>query len=48
MASAQKWLEQAQIGRNTPENIAIQLEAFMVSGCAERLEEPWKPKESKY
>jgi len=47
-AGAQKWLEQAQIGCNTPENIAIQLEAFIVSGCAEQLEEPQKPKESKY
>jgi len=47
-AGAQKWLEQAQIGHNTPENIAIQLEAFTVSGCAEQLEEPQKPKESKY
>ena len=45
---AEKWLEHAQIGRNTAKNIAIQLEGFVTSGCAEQFEETQKPKESKY
>ena len=43
---AQKWLQHAEIGRNTPHEAAMQLEAFSVAGFAERIEK--KTKESKY
>jgi hypothetical protein len=43
---AQKWLQHAEIGRNTPHEAAMQLEAFTVAGFAERIEK--KTKESKY
>ena len=45
---AEKWLGLAEIGCNTPSGIATQLEAFATSGCAERIEETPKTKESKY
>jgi hypothetical protein len=45
---AQKWLELVEIGRNTPGAIAMQLEGFVTSGCAEQIKETPKTKESKY
>jgi len=34
---AGKWLENAEIGNNPPVEAARQLEAFVISGCAQRV-----------
>ena len=45
---AQKWLASAEIGNNLPGKIAIQLEGFIVSGCAEQVNKRKKTKEGRY
>ena len=45
---ADKWLQYAEIGRNIPEEAAMQLEAFTLSGFAARIEKTQKTKESMY
>lgn len=45
---AQKWLEVAEIGHNTPGGIAMQLEGFVTSGCAKRIKGTLRTKECKY
>jgi hypothetical protein len=35
---AQQWLEIADIGHNTPQDTAVQLEGFCTSHCGERIQ----------
>lgn len=34
---AQKWLAHTEVGCDTPENVAVQMEGFAVSGISKRL-----------
>lgn len=45
---AQKWVESAEIGNNHPDSIATQLEGFIISGCAGRVNKLKKTKEGRY
>jgi hypothetical protein len=35
---AQNWVQNAEIGNDTPDNIAMQLEGFTASGCNKRVQ----------
>src|SRR5712671_3001383 len=35
---ARKWLENVDVGHDTPQNVAIQMEAFCISGVSKRLQ----------
>ena len=45
---AQKWLESAEVGNDLPDNISMQLEGFIISGCAEWVNKRKKTKEGWY
>ena len=42
---AQNWVQNAEIGNDTPDNIAMQLEGFTASGCNKQVQ---KTQESMY